>query len=926
MRVGVSGDTTEAEELSDTEATTATVTAFGSVVTATEAMLERGATVGRYLILEPVGTGGMSVVYSAYDPELDRKDAIKLMKSSHMGKDGRVRLLREAQAMARLSHPNVAAVYDVGTLGDEVFMAMELVDGLTLRDWLREARPTWRQIVDVFVQVSRGLVAAHEAGLIHRDIKPSNILVDRKGRVRVVDFGVARAVQVSQDSDEQPAEGTTTTSDDDDDTRKSAFAADLTKVGSAVGTPAYMAPEQRKGHTDERTDQFSLCMTLYEALYGRRPTREQVRAGVKVARAESKAPRWLRTLIERGLRYEPNERFPSMPALLDELDRSQSRWPLVGASVIVAAGIVAAVMYTTNDSKQPASTVCNSGTEKLQGIWDEPTRATLQATFSRADKVSGAASWVSVKRRLSGYTGDWVRMHRESCEATNVRGEQSPQLLDARTVCLSRRLEEVRALVSLLKTADRKMVTKSLDAVSGLSTLADCADVVVLSSRVPLPREPALRAEIQKLNVHVAEARALSMAGQYKRARPAVKTLLEQVRKVRYRPLEAEVLLLWARLLDIRGDAKLAIAVVHQAAQAAEAARDPVLKVRAWLQLALVLGDRLALPKDAGRWVTYAAATVEALGKHDDLRGLVLERKGLLANKLGKFDEGRKFYEDSLKIARRLDGADSFRAGQIHLQLALTFMAMGDNERALRHSRRDLEIVTATRGGEHPATALSLNNMAIPLTSLGRLKEAEAALVRCIRIWKRAFGGFYPRLAMPLHNLGDLAMERRRFGTARDYYQQSLRVLEKGRGSKHADLFYPLSGLGHAGLALGRIDEARTASERAVRVFAAANGDKHAQLSTALVTLAEVELAAAKRGKARAHADRALTLLKPKRSDPRVRARLYFVLAQLLADDPKLRGRSRKLAADALAALTKRKGPPSDALRNAVHAWLAKQK
>ncbi len=170
--------------------------------------LGRGVAVGRYVVLDRIGAGGMGVVYAAYDPELDRRVALKLLRPDRFGGDaGRLRLLREAQALARLTHPNVVAVYDVGTFGDRVFVAMELVEGETLRQWLRaeprSPRP-WREVLERFLPAGRGLAAAHAAGLVHRDFKPENVLLGRDGRARVVDFGLAKALA---DAAEEPRDG-----------------------------------------------------------------------------------------------------------------------------------------------------------------------------------------------------------------------------------------------------------------------------------------------------------------------------------------------------------------------------------------------------------------------------------------------------------------------------------------------------------------------------------------------------------------------------------------------------------------------------------------------------------------------------------------------------------------------------------------------
>jgi eukaryotic-like serine/threonine-protein kinase len=230
--------------------------------------LGTGARIGRYVIIEKVGTGAMGVVYGAYDPELDRKIALKLLKPGQGLKDtAKARLLREAKAIARLAHPNVVAVHDVGVLDDQVFLAMEFIAGGTIKSWLGETPRTWRQVLDVFIAAGRGLVAAHAAGLVHRDFKPDNVLLDKERRPRVVDFGIARQAAGSDDEDAQEP-----VDDDPAATLREASGnvaplLTLTKTGTVVGTPAYMAPEQFLGERgDERSDQFSFCVALYEAL------------------------------------------------------------------------------------------------------------------------------------------------------------------------------------------------------------------------------------------------------------------------------------------------------------------------------------------------------------------------------------------------------------------------------------------------------------------------------------------------------------------------------------------------------------------------------------------------------------------------------------------------------------------------------------
>jgi tetratricopeptide (TPR) repeat protein len=295
--------------------------------------LKQDSPLGRYVVRERLGMGGMGVIYEAHDPELSRKIAIKLIRPGASGNvsasEGRARLMREAQAMAQLSHPNVIAVHDLGTFGDQVFVAMEHVEGETLTQWLAEQDRPWRQIVAMFVQAGRGLAAAHLAGILHRDFKPDNVLVGADGRARVLDFGLARGAQPNSavESPEGPParRGNTATFD--------LRGAALTEPGRFMGTPAYMAPEQFMGRpATVGSDQFSFCVALYQGLYRELPFEgESIKALVdnmkrgEVRRAPeaNRVPASLRRILIRGLSVEPADRFPSMDNLLKALERFQ---------------------------------------------------------------------------------------------------------------------------------------------------------------------------------------------------------------------------------------------------------------------------------------------------------------------------------------------------------------------------------------------------------------------------------------------------------------------------------------------------------------------------------------------------------------------------------------------------------------------------
>jgi WD40 repeat protein len=298
--------------------------------------------IGRYMVIERLGEGGMGVIFAAYDPQLDRKVAIKLVRPAYTessGNEAQARLVREAQALARLRHPNIVTVYEVGTFGDEVYVAMEFVDGVTLRAWQFEQARTWRDVLRIYQAAGRGLAAAHGAGLVHRDFKPDNVLVTRDGEARVLDFGLAFREHTPGAG---PSASTTLSN------------GDLTMTGALVGTPAYMSPEQHRGQqVDVRTDVFAFSVSFFEALYGTRPypgnTLPEIVAALNdglLAPPPSfiKVPAWLRRVIYRGFKIDPKERYQSMDELLRDLTRDPVRYLLIASVVAVVVGVIVALI------------------------------------------------------------------------------------------------------------------------------------------------------------------------------------------------------------------------------------------------------------------------------------------------------------------------------------------------------------------------------------------------------------------------------------------------------------------------------------------------------------------------------------------------------------------------------------------------------
>ena len=376
---------------------------------------------GRFRIERKLGEGGMGVVHAAFDPDLERRIALKVLRHASSD-DARARLLREARAMAKLSHPNVITVFDVGSADDQDFVAMELIDGETLGEWMQHARPRRRETLAAFMAAGRGLAAAHAEGLVHRDFKPSNVLRSRAGRIVVTDFGLARLADSPGEPVSEPAAATS-------------GATTRTVTGALVGTPAYMAPEQWTGGTPTpATDQFAFCVALWEALAGARPyagtTLDELKTAVLAGPASVDSepiPRALRGVLRRGLAIDPAHRWPSMDALLGALEQiigRRRRVIITAAALAAVAGVVVLVVA----ARRPSGDGCSPPAFDPAVVWSKARATALAARAPDAARV------------IAADIATWNRVRPRACTA-------APQVRSARLACLDSALERLDAVV-----------------------------------------------------------------------------------------------------------------------------------------------------------------------------------------------------------------------------------------------------------------------------------------------------------------------------------------------------------------------------------------------------------------------------------------------------------------------------------------------
>jgi len=824
--------------------------------------------IGRHVVIERLGEGGMGVVYAAYDPQLDRKLAVKLVRAtmhdSRGTSDPQARLLREAQAMARLSHPNVIQVYDTGTHEGQVYIAMEFVDGEPLGKWMRRGgapRP-WRESLDVLSLAGRGLAAAHSAGLVHRDFKPDNVLVGKDGSVRVLDFGLVRRADLGADA-ESP-----TTSEEAALPPRGAL---LTRAGFLVGTPAYMAPEQFAGQAaDARADQFAFCVSLYQALYGLRPfagdtahelaysvTEGQLREPPK----QTRVPGWVRNVVMRGLSKNPAHRYPTMGALLTALANDPARMRARAAGAVAVTGLAAfaiwAALRDPGPAVDPAAHLCKGATDKLAGIWDDPRKQAVQEAFLATSLAYAPGAYDGFAAALDRYADEWVGMHTEACEATSIRGEQSEELMDLRMACLGHRLVELRALVDVYTEADAKAVDKAAQAAGSIPGIDRCADTEALIRQVPPPDDPETRKHLDDVRAQVAMIKAEYDAGHPRKAYELSGPAVEAATDLGYEPLRAEALYYRGSVEIATGKYEEASVTLQESFLAALGSkRDDILAKAATVKM-FVLGAALARTDEADEWYRQAEAAVRRAGTGGAAEAQLLNTHGLLLGMQAKHDEAIASYERAFEIREKVLGPEHPHLAYTVGNLAIELVRKGRLEEAQTYVERALAILRKTEGPQHPHVANNLNTLGVILRSQGKLAQARATHEQELSIRENSLGEDHPETAGSLGNLGSVLLELGDYEAAAKNMERSLAIEEKQHGAEHPTLVGNLTNLANALRRLGHHDEARARLQRAIQIADKTGRSEHPEAASAHSSLGTLlreqgKLAAAQRSHERA--------------------------------------------------------------------------
>jgi tetratricopeptide (TPR) repeat protein/predicted Ser/Thr protein kinase len=861
-------------------ATPSTLPGDGVVVRRKEGdRLVRGDLLGRYVVIDRIGAGGMGVVYAAYDPDLDRKVAVKLMlPREHASADARARLLREAQALAKLDHPHVVAIHDVGTHGESVYLAMEFVEGQTLAAWRTATERSWREILARIVAAGEGLAAAHDKGLVHRDIKPDNIMVGADDRVRVLDFGLARADRDAPEAGRDPVEGIAR--------GPSTLNSQLTRTGSMMGTPAYMAPEQFSAEpVDARSDQFSLCATAWEALYGQRPFAGQslaalannvIEGKLEAPPAGNRVPAWLRRVLERGLQRRPDDRFADMRALLRALraDPTRKRWLLAGTMGIAA--IAMGSYAITQVSQQRAVATCEAAGAVIDRDWNDEAESELERAMLATNQPYAATTFAKTVPWIDRWAESWREARVAACRAHSIEATWDADLHARADDCLEEARGNFVALVAELSDADAAMLARATSAVAKLPSLDACTSPERLRERPSL--DPEQRDAVLAVRAQLARAASLSVAGNYAEGLIVAREAVIMARATGWPTVIAQAEHRVGMLEERSAHYAESEASLLRALAAAREAQSISETLEIATRLVMVVGYYRDRPAEGKVWAEFAQTQLALLSSDHPL-----EEARLASN------------------------------------LALVHQVMGEHDEAVRLHTRALAIQEAALGEHHPEVAATLNNLGVVQQLAGNYDEAIPLYTRSVAMQIAALGESHPVVAGSLANLATIRMRRHEYDEALALYERALAIQQATLDENHPELAATLNDLADAHAKKRNHAEALRLYSRALAIWETALGPDDPEVARALQGLGDTALAQGRPADGVALLERALKLREETSSAERV-GKSRFSLARCLWETEIDRPRARALAELARADFA---GIPDEEKMREVDDWLA---
>ena len=802
-------------------------------------LFRNGQAVGRYTILELLGKGGMGQVYRAYDPKLRREVAIKVL-SDRGGDTEMARLLREAQAMAQLSHPNVVPVYDVEEHEGRIFLAMELIEGETLRVWLRAERSV-SEILRVMAQAGRGLAAAHAVDLVHRDFKPANVMVGRDGRARVMDFGIARGTsEIDQDPGETAREASSVL-----EQSSPSLSAPLTQAGAILGTPAYMAPEQHRGErADHRSDQYSFCIVLYQAISGARPFAARDPAALYKAKLKAdpkpldRSPRHVQAAVRRGLSADPAARFDTMERLLAELERRPGSGArrAAGVAVVAALGVGGWAWTSIRDSRHASA--CAAEGASIEDTWNPARRRQVEDGLGTGSLPYQDTTRASTLSWLDRYAESWATATEQGCVREGLEGSWSAQTRTRAQWCLDTRRLEFDALITRLESPTAQDIETAVERSAALTPIEGCADerTLVLLEVPGLDIRDAVHETLEK----VYKAKALIAAERTDSGLALARIAAVEATDLGFEPLQARAELAIADALDASEDFVAGTKARKDAYFLAMSAGATNIAGAAATSLVFAVGVNQAEESAAHDWFRHARIAHQAAGAQDGDLPLASAdfNLGSVEFHAAKVADAKPRFESALAAREEALGSAHPLVAEALNMLASTHGRLGEHELARPLFERALAIQRDAYGNEHPAVAMTLHNIATGLHVQGKFAEAEEAYAESLAIRERALRPDHPDIGLSLNNLAGIAWERNDKQKSLELSQRALAIWESQYGADHPRVANSLTGVAGTHIELKQPGEALPLLRRAVAIY-----DEHPRGARSNEPTARLELA-----------------------------------------------------------------------------------
>ncbi|MGE0547939.1 MAG: serine/threonine-protein kinase [Kofleriaceae bacterium] len=856
----------------------------------------------RYRMDRVVGAGGMGVVVAAHDTELDRPVAIKLAHAASRDEASSARLIREARALAQLTHPNVITIYDAGIVGDELFIVMELVEGGTLGEWLRRERRGWRAIVEVFLAAGRGLAAAHERDLIHRDFKPSNVLLGADMRPRVSDFGLVR---VAGQSDEPRAAMPIVVDRN----------AVVTATGSVLGTPGYMAPEQIAGGVvDARSDQYAFCRSLHGALF------DQPRADAFSGGARGRVPATVRRALERGMQTDPERRFANIGELLGVLERSLRHTKRLLAGAAMVLGLTAIGYAALTDPSAPSVDVCSIDSSS---IWSTTEHDAVRQHLLSEPKSKEAPRIIDAlsrfDRTMSRYAANWSQTASATCRAARTAGE-APQADSPSQLCLDRQRSKARSLVTALNASPKlaTLLGVTSDAL-GLEPSAQCEALPVTQPKEfradpDYPQAAVLRDQLYAVRIAMLEQPAKGGVAIAERVANAAHQL-------RLDRLYAEALQVIAHLYSDAGEGPTANRVVQNAIEAATAVHDDLMAADAYALAAYVQSSLVGDLKAARASAKHAEELLQRSRAPQVYWARYYGYLGVVELSSGDYAAAEGSFRTAAKVREAIKGDSDRLISQYELGAVVAQRAMGRLSDARKTAERALGRLRTTLGNSHPDVADALQTLGVVARLQRDFAAAHTALAESVAIYEaldpsspgtgeslaatcavmideRRFDDAQPlcdralaikrkhpktpHFAIILNYIAIIASEQNRPEAAEAAYLEAIALATETYGPDSDGVASSQYNLGNLRLGRGDFKGARTAINECLRIYRHIYGNEHQDIATVYHLLGMVAVGEHNPRRAVREFERALAMMIKIEPVGWWRARIEFDLARAL--------------------------------------------